>query len=660
MITKFDSQNLGANIRLITDEATRAATAINQNRIYMVTIAERGPVNVPTMVTSMKEYVGVFGKYVPNAHGYLAADTIFSYWKKGIPPYNLYTVRVVGPAATTASSTAIDAASAQTACTLQAKNAGEWGNGVSYQILHSDVDYNIYNPTAAPTLVGSGTGGTFSAGTYDVCYTYVNAVGETLVSPTAQVVLSGATSKVTIRGPEVLPYGVDHIQPYIKVSGNWRKTAPSLTRETSIIVTAPPDSGASQAPASNDCTAPYLRLKVWYKNQVVDKDYIKFNEYDIEQLNREISYLDVTINDDNTSVIPNNFPKAMVAAQYLNGGFADHDNVTASEMLGEIDEDGTSSGLKCYDTDTFENGWMIVPGWTDTTIIQEIQNQCETYYRYGVANTPIVYTEEDMKDFARAGTINSQNVVTPFPCWAAKNNPDLSNRDIKKITWNSVDAHIAGNDFKASTQYAQFRPGAGYQFTLKGCPTADPSHNQIGGLYKDVNGNDQLNRTKATILAEEYGVMPLVNVSGVGPVIFDSVVRTAGRTIRFVHELKVLCSVYYYLDRTFRTNEIYQTQINALNYRKVFSKIRGLCSMVLESVFNMGGFIGAVNGGVGGYTLSDKPYDSFRVKCDEENNPVADLENGKVRVDFSYKNSVILRFLDIVGRVINLGDEFDI
>ena len=61
------------------------------------------------------------------------------------------------------------------------------------------------NPQFAPTLVGSGSGGTLAAGTWYVAFTYVTSGGETQVGPTANVVLAGSTSSIAVTIPPLPP-----------------------------------------------------------------------------------------------------------------------------------------------------------------------------------------------------------------------------------------------------------------------------------------------------------------------------------------------------------------------------------------------------------------------------------------------------------------------
>jgi hypothetical protein len=84
-------------------------------------------------------------------------------------------------------------------------NAGLVGAAVDLHYGGSCVNETVTTPVlappAAPTVVGSHTGGHVAAGTYYIEVTYVNASGETTASPPTTVVTTGTTSTITISPP---------------------------------------------------------------------------------------------------------------------------------------------------------------------------------------------------------------------------------------------------------------------------------------------------------------------------------------------------------------------------------------------------------------------------------------------------------------------------
>ena len=112
---------------------------------------------------------------------------------------------------------------------------------------------------AAPTLVGSGTGGTMAAGVYKVVITYTNAFGETVPSSSASVTLSGTTSSLTIDSPAT-ETGATNWYAYVTQPGGSTYTrqqaagSPTLIG-TNLVLTAPPTSTGLAPPPVNTAIA---------------------------------------------------------------------------------------------------------------------------------------------------------------------------------------------------------------------------------------------------------------------------------------------------------------------------------------------------------------------------------------------------------------------
>lgn len=76
----------------------------------------------------------------------------------------------------------------------------------------------ITAPSGAPTLGATGADGTLAAGVYALAYTYVNANGETTISPVGTVTV-GATNHITVAALTPLPTGVTSVNLYITDAG---------------------------------------------------------------------------------------------------------------------------------------------------------------------------------------------------------------------------------------------------------------------------------------------------------------------------------------------------------------------------------------------------------------------------------------------------------
>lgn len=72
----------------------------------------------------------------------------------------------------------------------------------------------ITAPTTAPTVSGTGTGGSWAAGAYSVCYTYKNSVGESTPSYVATTALTSA-QQLRVAAITSIPDGVTHVQIYV-------------------------------------------------------------------------------------------------------------------------------------------------------------------------------------------------------------------------------------------------------------------------------------------------------------------------------------------------------------------------------------------------------------------------------------------------------------
>lgn len=106
----------------------------------------------------------------------------------------------------------------------------------------------IADPTAAPTLASSGTSTTFLAGDYVVAYAWVNASGETILSPFKKITIA-ATKKIDV-STVTLPAGATSVKWFVSPTANSGKlrfivendgTGFSITTLPLLTAQLPPD-----------------------------------------------------------------------------------------------------------------------------------------------------------------------------------------------------------------------------------------------------------------------------------------------------------------------------------------------------------------------------------------------------------------------------------
>lgn len=646
------NNNLVVGINVVTDldPTSRAFDVAKLHRAFVVITAEKGPVNVMTAVTSKIQFRQVFGGYCNGSYGLPLADIVFDGWGQGIGQKpELYVVRVAGPAASKAQCILKDANSADT-WKFVAKNEGEWGNKVQVKVTAGTRTDTVADPGAGPSCAVANTGGTIVAGTYQIVYSLVNDNGETLISqPTSVTVGTGTEHTIAVTAPE-LPYGASKIQTYVKVGDYWRKSLASADGTKTVTLTAIPTGSTNENRETNNCTVPTRKIQLWYKgNSVGVWDNFQFNQAELDEFNQTQAYLDL-VDLDSASVVPENFPAVMAAPAYLSGGNSDNASVDAEAIVGEEDEAGNKTGLKIFRNELLGSGFMAAPGWTDSTVQQELEDQAGDYYRVAVVDLPYDYGVDDVKTWSSGGTVDSHHVLVPYP-WRAWANPDASETNSPKRIWVPSSIDIIGAAFKAAINFGPFRAFAGRWFRLPLCPAADPSKNLIGGLMKDIYGNDILNATSATTLGDEYGITCLRNLPGSGPTIYDCVLKTSHAIIKFAPEVLVLNKIYYNMLKSFEASGLEFESLSAVNLNHFFYTCRTLASVVMQSIFDQGGMVGT-----SGEKLSEEGADAFRVVINEDNNPLSTLQQGIVRIDVYYKNAPIARKIAIHIHPRNLTD----
>jgi len=110
----------------------------------------------------------------------------------------------------------------------------------------------VANPTAAPTTGGTGGSWAGPAGTYLIAYSYINATGETLVSPTLAQTYTQPGSVPAVSAP-ILPAGATNVKWYMSQAGGSTLTLHTTGTGGALtfIPTNPPAGGAAASPTAN-------------------------------------------------------------------------------------------------------------------------------------------------------------------------------------------------------------------------------------------------------------------------------------------------------------------------------------------------------------------------------------------------------------------------
>jgi hypothetical protein len=157
------------------------------------------------------------------------------------------------------------------------------GNGTVTSFVATPTQ--ITTPVAAPTVATATTGGTVLPGTYVVGFQWVNAQGETALSPTATIVVPAGTSTntITVTIP-ALPAGATAAAVYVSQAGGTTLTRQGQTATTTYSQTTPPTTVGVQPNTSNlTGTRSYDDLDL---TAVITDNYFTVG-YDIRQLNGE-------------------------------------------------------------------------------------------------------------------------------------------------------------------------------------------------------------------------------------------------------------------------------------------------------------------------------------------------------------------------------------
>lgn len=120
---------LGVTVLVRATPAGRSTPA-GTGTAFIAGLTEKGPTDQPVPVTSMSQYIAVFGTRQNYASSMY--DWVETYFAEG--GLILYVSRVVGPGALPTSGT-LNNAGAQATLNLAAKNSGDWGNGLKREII---------------------------------------------------------------------------------------------------------------------------------------------------------------------------------------------------------------------------------------------------------------------------------------------------------------------------------------------------------------------------------------------------------------------------------------------------------------------------------------------------------------------------------------------
>jgi hypothetical protein len=625
---------VGLNVRADIEMSAATRDLVRDNVIMIAFQAERGPINVPIVINSLSNGTPCYG--------FPAADLIYNGWaSRHLLAPQMICVRVAGAGAQKASLTIKDS-SDNDAWVFEAVTEGEDGNNIAVKVTAGAESDNVMNPDGPPTLIKASTGGTIPAGTYRFKFSYLNANGETLVSPEGIITVTGTTSKVTIKAPLGIVYGADRIKGYVLDGATWLDVGESASLSDSLVVTSIPETG--DAPVNtNTATVGTRTIELWYKGIAALKfENVRMIDAYVTEFNKKNPWVKLTVLPA-LSEIPDHLPSVMTSALYLGGGFSDNDSVDASDIVGTINEETGTTGLKVFeDSVRFRNGYMLAPGWDDDIVQEELENQADKYFRVAIMDNAIDSTLNDIKTWAETGNINNFHCIAPFPCGRAWHNPDFRNGIGPERCWLPTSIDMAGAGHKAAVQFYPFRAPAGTDFVLPLCPAGNGS-NLIGGLYKDAKGNNLIpNQTVLTELGDKYGIISIMQYPGQGPMIYDTVTRSTDELMTLLPHTLVLNTIFYLIQDNFnnRDNKIMFQSLHSGNLEKVFDMIEAKLSMVMQRIQDMGGVVGT-----DGNWLSEDG--GWVVKLNDENNQLYTLQDNIIRVDIFYRNVPVVRKIDI-------------
>lgn len=149
-----------------------------------------------------------------------------------------------------------------------------FGPGLSFTLreaaLFADIA-ELPNPTVAPILTSQPTGGTLADGTYTVGYVWLNATGRSLLSPTAQVVISGGVSSGSIDAT-IPPFPQEAAQVWFYGSVSGGLLANQRVHTQSVTYTIVEAFDGIAPPVSNNTALPGVADSGTMINRVVLSD----------------------------------------------------------------------------------------------------------------------------------------------------------------------------------------------------------------------------------------------------------------------------------------------------------------------------------------------------------------------------------------------------
>lgn len=123
--------------------------------------------------------------------------------------------------------------------------------------FHDVIEYNVVAPT--PTVAAGLSGGSITAGTYNVVITYATANGQCIASPSVPVTVSG-TQKITITSPPTLTGWTDWYA-WVSPAGSTslyyqQQSSPGTGIGSDLILSTTPTTSGSSSPPDIDHSEP--------------------------------------------------------------------------------------------------------------------------------------------------------------------------------------------------------------------------------------------------------------------------------------------------------------------------------------------------------------------------------------------------------------------
>jgi uncharacterized protein len=447
------------------------------------------------------------------------------------------------------------------------------------------VGYAVWGPPNVPTTVTSFPDfvrqfGGFDSNSYldDFCYAFFNLMGGKQAVVCRVVGAAAAVATVSLQ--TATPH------PTLKIDALY----PSSSVDVKYLVEA----GTQANTFKLTVRSVALNVKEVYDNLKIDADSIS--------LVNNASQLVKLTNLNAVDVAPANLPVLTNPEAALAGGNDDFAGIVAATYVG-ADSGTTKTGLQVFNDEGLGGGQVAVPGITDSTTRAALIAHAEAYHRVAFPDPPLGSDKSAVATIRAA--IGSYYAAMYWP-------------------W------VQMLDFAGSGAKKFYPPSA---FAAGACATVDrtigthkaPANLQIPGaldVERYANGQSQIDEnTREFLNSKDVNVIAPLPEQGVK--IYGARVMKPDTRIRWVHEIRLLNLFYYSAKIAYQWAPFSVLDGTGRLFRDLVSTGRGF----LLDFWRSNALFGA------------KETDAFQVIADDNNNPPAELDAGRVHVDWRVKLS---------------------